>query len=283
MDIIIAPSEAKQLEATNRFCQDNEILAINALNVKDQSHVSNPYAFQLNIPANYMSALINEWYDSKFKGYKAIFIDAEKETKKDVSESLKKHLASQNIKYTTIVVDSYFGFDQVNDQINPGDKCVIIPTSGSKALLAKLAPILKTIKQDRIDVDLVLFGHPEYTTYLMEHQADLHKINTYIYSRFYYDSNDVTTKAIEEEYKKWYGEEMRYNVPRLGLFGYDTGMFFIKALCNNHQQFNDRIIDTHIGAQTTFKMERLSNWSGFTNKDLQFIHFTPQQTIEKLH
>ena len=130
-------------------------------------------------------------------------------------------------------------------------------------------------------MEFVLLGYPEYTTYLLELKDDFHDVDTYIYSRFFYDETSSRTKKFESSYSKWYGEEMRYVVPRFGLLGYDAGMFFLQTLVNDNGGFNNREIDDYNGIQTSYKLRRLSNWSGFINKDLQFIHFTTHNTIER--
>lgn len=75
---------------------------------------------------------------------------------------------------------------------------------------------------------------------------------------------------------------MRYTVPRMGLLGFDTGIYFLSTLAKGNDPFGNRNLPTYNGIQTSFKFERTSNWSGFINKDLMFIHFTPNSTIEKM-
>lgn len=281
MDMIVAPSESKQLAAVNRFCNDNKIVSINALSVKDEAYVNNPYAFQSNIPPTFMSAEIFDWFDKQFKGHKIVFLNDESSEKKDIFDDLKKHFSAKAYSPITVNINSDFNYNTLSDKLNPGSKYVIIPSSSSKETLAKMLPVLKHLKQDRIDIDFALFGYPEYCAYLLEYQSDLHKVNTYIYSRFFYDESSHRTKQIESIYHKWYGEDMRYTVPRMGILGFDTGKYFLSALAKGNDPFGSRKLPAYNGIQTSFKFERTSNWSGFINKELQFIHFTPHSTIEK--
>lgn len=282
MNMIIAPSDAKQLDATNKFCKQNDILSVNLFAIKDESYATNSFSVQTNIPHSYLSAELCEWYDKKFDNRSTIFINpTNAKEEKDVCHDLKKHLQKQKSKTASVTIDSDFNYDSVNNLLVAGNEYVIIPSSSSKAMLTKLIPILKRIKQERADVDFVLMGYPEYTTYLLEMKDDFHAIDTYIYSRFFYDEKDSKTRNFEQEYSKWYGEEMRYVVPRFGLLGYDTGKFFLQTLANVEGGFNNRVINEYNGLQTSFKLQRLSNWSGFINKDLQFIHFTTHNTIER--
>lgn len=280
--LIIAPSETKQLSAVNKFCQENSILAVNVFAIKDESFATNPFAVQTNIPQSYLSAEVCEWFDKKFSGYTTIFINAAKASEeKDVCTDLKAHLAKNNANTVNAAYGNTFNFDTLNEHIKTGGKYVIMPSSSSRTMIAHLIPILKRIKQERTDASIVLLGYPEYTTYLMTLANDLHAIDTYIYSRFFYDKDNSKTKSFASRYSKWYNEEMRYVVPRFGILGYDNAVFFLKTICRDDDAFNNRELKEYDGLQTSFKLKRTSNWSGFINKDLQFIRFTPHNTIER--
>ena len=282
MNLIIAPSDTKQLETTNKFCKENDILSVNIFAIKDEAYSTNSFAVQTNIPHSYLSAELCEWFDKKFANRTTIFINTtNSKDEKDVCHDLKKHLKSAKAKTANVTIDSEFNYDSVNNLLKSGNEYVIMPSSSSKSVLTKIIPILKRIKQERNDVEFVLLGYPEYTTYLLELKDDFHDVDTYIYSRFFYDETSSRTKKFESSYSKWYGEEMRYVVPRFGLLGYDAGMFFLQTLVNDNGGFNNREIDDYNGIQTSYKLRRLSNWSGFINKDLQFIHFTTHNTIER--
>ena len=182
----------------------------------------------------------------------------------------------------TISLGNDFSYEKLSDKLNPGSKYIIIPSSSSKETLASLMPVLKALKQQRIDIDVKLMGYPEYCAYLLEYQPDFHKVDTYIYSRFFYNDSHPRTKAFEATYSRWYGEEMRYTVPRMGALGFDTGFFFLSAMSKSNHAFESRSLELYNGIQTSFKFQRISNWSGFINKELLFVRFTPHFTIEKL-
>ena len=282
MDMIVAPSEPKQLAAVNRFAGENNIVSVNALSVKDEAYNSNPYAFQSNIPPTYLSAEIFDWFDKTFNNHRIVLITDERHEKKDIFEDLTNHLSTRKIPTINVALDSEFSYAKLSDKLNPGSKYIIIPSSSSKETLASLMPVLKALKQQRIDIDMNLMGYPEYCAYMLEYQSDFHKVDTYIYSRFFYDASNHRTKAFESTYSRWYGEEMRYTVPRMGALGFDTGMFFLQAFSKSNDPFASRSLKAYEGIQTSFQFQRISNWSGFINKELLFIRFTPHFTIEKL-
>lgn len=281
MDMIVAPSEPKQLAAVNRFAGENQIIAVNALSVKDEAYTNNPYAFQSNIPPSYLSAEIFEWFDTTFNNHKIVLVTDDAREKKDIFQDLVSHCAARKVPTITLTLGSDFSHEQLSDKLNPGSKYIVIPSSSSKETLTALMPVLKALKQQRIDIDVKLLGYPEYCAYLLEYQSDFHKVDTYIYSRFFYDDTNPRTKAFEATYSRWYGEEMRYTVPRMGALGFDTGKFFLSAMSKNNHPFESRSLEPYNGIQSSFNFQRISNWSGFINKELLFVRFTPHFTIEK--
>ena len=65
------------------------------------------------------------------------------------------------------------------------------------------------------------------------------------------------------------------------MLGYDTAYFFLKGLST----YGDAL-ELHLGEVATtpyqhrFKFQRVSNWSGFINREVEFIHYSPAHSIE---
>ena len=104
-------------------------------------------------------------------------------------------------------------------------------------MLVKIFDAIKSVKFDRFDVDLCMMGYPEWVTYLPDFTQYFNQIDTYIYSRFYENTNNSDTQDFERKYHKWYGEYMIYAAPKFGLLGYDTGYYFLEMFAEN-KDFN---------------------------------------------
>lgn len=74
---------------------------------------------------------------------------------------------------------------------------------------------------------------------------------------------------------------MRYAAPKMGLLGFDTGYYFLSMLSTDRNAFTSSSLPKKNGLQSNMKYQRVSNWSGFINKNLQFVHFTPAMSIIK--
>ena len=75
------------------------------------------------------------------------------------------------------------------------------------------------------------------------------------------------------------GEKTLNAAPVFGLLGYDTGMYFIDAMCDAKNDIS-KIDNNYDGIQSHFNFERTSNWSGYINKSVYIIHYTPSNDIE---
>ena len=90
-------------------------------------------------------------------------------------------------------------------------------------------------------------------------------------------------KNFDRDFHYWYNKDMINANPKYGLLGFDTGIYFLTAL-HRYGKNIDREIEnmTSNSLQTDFKFRRINNWSGFINKSLYFVHFTPYYTIERI-
>ena len=65
------------------------------------------------------------------------------------------------------------------------------------------------------------------------------------------------------------------------MLGFDTAYFFLKGLSTYGDALEQHLAEVKTTPyQHQFNFQRTSNWSGFINKDTEFIHYTPAHSIE---
>lgn len=276
MDFIVAPSEPQQLKRMNDFGKKNGVYVLNCFTVKNEDYINNPRVMQVNIPSTYMAGKVTEWFDQRFSGYSVIFLDDPECKDNDIFNDLKAHIEAKKYKTNTLTIIHELTAANLSKYMNPGTKYVFVPTSGNKNLLKKIVKALRQTKKDRVDCDFALFGYPEYSLYLRDFQDDMQAIDTYIYARFF-NSRGFRYREVEKQYENWYGEEMLYTAPTMGLCGYDTANYLIGKMASSSRMEADR--ERYDGVQTDFKFQRVSNWGGFINNTVNIIHFTPNKEI----
>ena len=279
MDLIFAPDGAEQLDSISAFGKANGIYVVNAFSVKDENYDHNPYMFQINIPQDYMYVDVCNWVNDDFKDYEVVFIHKKGNTKKDIVDNLKQTLEQGNRIVKEIEYASILTCERLLEMVDVNKKTLFIPTSGSKSALSQMIPALKKLKNENPLFELAVVGYPEWTVYMEDWKQDFHIINAHFYSRVFINTDDEKNKQFNEEFQKWYGEELVSSTPVFGYLGYDTGLYFLRELCKNGKDFNQNATE-YVGLQSAFNFGRVNNWGGFVNQSLYLIHFDSYNNIE---
>lgn len=278
MDVIIAPSEPKQLERCNSFGVKNNVFVVNCFSSKNEDYASNPQIIQLNMPSSYLAAAVNELISTDFKGYEIVFLKDPSEDDNDIIPEIQQYLKAHQIKAHYIDVFGAVGFETISSYMDPGSNYLFIPTSSSKQFFTKFSKALSEVKEKRFDCEVCLLGHPEYLV-MKDQKATLQKINTYVYSRFFV-ANEKRGAEVEKKFKSAYHENMISTTPSLGLLGFDLGNYIITTLSANgsfvkSQKYFD-------GVQMDIELQRSSNWGGYINKCVELIHFLGNKVSERI-
>lgn len=276
-DIIIAPSEIDQLQKVLRFGKANDIDVLNCFATQNDDYINNIRAMQVNIPSPYMNAKLKEYIDNKFKDYVLVFLDDPTEQSKDIYDDIKSHAEATHHQRKTLTIASDLTGKSLSRYLEPGSNYLFIPANGKESFLNKFAAGIKEAKDMRVDCELVLLGHPEYTMYIKKHRDELMDIDTYIYSRFYLPSNKAVDD-INAKYLKTFGEKATNSTPSMSIFGFDTGMFLVNAYSQGIDPGSKE--SAYKGIQTNFNFERANNWAGFINKSVRIIHLTPNKELK---
>lgn len=277
MDIIFTPDDSEQIELIAKYGTEKKIAVINSFSLKNDEYNDFTTLFQVNTPQIYLQAKMLDFFDSTFRDHEVIFINMPSEPEKEIVGELKAHLSAKDIKYSTIDIANTLNADSLSSRLVSGRRYVLIPTSSSRSILHRSINAIKSVKLNRYDVNLCMFGYPEWTTYIAEFGNDFNQVDTYMYSRFFAQHDNKSILDFDNKFHRWYGEYMIYAAPKFGLLGYDTGCYFLKLFMrdkdyNKNFKFN--------GLQNSFDFDRVSNWSGFINKTVYFIHFTVFNNIE---
>ena len=282
MQLIITPDAEAQMSEIAAFGRDNNVNVLNLFVVKDQTYRNTPYLMQGNIPHHDMYEKAIKGMVGKFSEFTPVIV-SRKDGVSDKAEyisMLKRHLESEGIQYKTI---EFTGLLKSEDlmQLGSDGKYAVIPVSAKLSELNHIIPGLLEFKEQSTQYDPIrLFGYPEWTTFRGEPQDNMHKVNTIVYSRFYTVPDDPALKEIEDKFERWYSKPMANYVPRQGLFGFDAGMYVIKALMANGGDF-DKFTPSYSGVQNGFSFTGEAG-AGKVNDELYFINFRPSGLIDKI-
>lgn len=285
MNVIFGPVVPANIPPVTDFAKKNDIRLVIPFEPKVDQVFNTPEIYQVNTPQSYLYPEVYEHFIRKFNRYRVIFLDpanGDKE-KADFISGLKNELRNNHITFEQIELGGDIDPDKVIAAMDTTKQNIFIPTSGRGSALTRLLPHLTLVRKEHPGFDMHLFGYPEWQTYTQEHLASFYELDTYFYSSFY--TNNLFPEAVKftQDYRKWYSKDMMNSYPKYGMLGFDTGYFFLKGLAEEGEKLEDNLDKMKVTPiQTGFKFERVSNWGGFINKKVFFVHITNDFELIKL-
>ncbi len=271
---IIAPDNSAQMAILAEYGKNNNVKVVNTFIVRDDSYLTNPDMVQANLPSQLMYRKAIDALMERFENATPVFLNIKGTTgdKADFVGELRKSLDAKGKTYMEVEADGRLTVADLKPLPADGNY-VFVPATGRQADLNKLMPGIIEWRDQAVTPTVQLFGYPEWTTFRGETLENMHNLNTTVYSRFYTDEESTRTKDIDARYKQWYGARMENAVPRLGLLGFDTGMFVIPYMLNGGDKYD--------GVQNGYYLVRSGENGGAYNDALYFVTFRPGNVTDK--
>lgn len=282
MDIIFGPAHATNVKTLAEFAEKNQTRVVVPFSPEVEQVFKNPYIYQVNTPQSYLYSEVYEHFLRKFSKANIVFLDAGtgQNEKAEFIKGMKNELKTNQVAYKHISNSDTL---KILAAIDSTRENIFIPTSGKDLSLTRLIPQLTQIRRSYPNVDLHLFGYPEWQTYTQDYLASFYELDTYFYSSFYTNNLFPAAVRFTQEYRRWYSKDMANIFPKYGMLGFDTGYFFLKGLAQEGSQLENNLNRVQVTPiQTGFKFERVNNWGGFINRKVFFVHLTKDFELIKL-
>lgn len=281
LDLLIGGMTDEQIKIMSDFSTKNKIKYVVPFSSRNNEVLNNGYIFQVNTPHSYLYSKASDVFVKTFKDKNVIIVNVPgKSDKTEFIATLKADLRKTNIEFSELNLNDDF---EKSFTAALKDENIIVPTSGDSGSLNKIISVISEAHQERENLVTNLFGYPEWQTFDSHLTELMHNFGTYFYSTFYVDEKDREVTHFLSEFKKWYDRDLLPTHPKYGIFGYDTGLFFINAIYRNGLNFEEKM--NHISnssLQFAFNFERVNNWSGFINTGLFLIHYDRNGVTRKL-
>lgn len=284
LHLLIGGMTDEQISILSNFSQKNKVKYVVPFSSKNNEVLSNDKIFQVNTPHMYLYAKASGMFVNQFRTMNVVIVDVpDNDDKADFITILKSDLKKNNIKYQSVRLSDDLATD-ILPMLRNDVENIIVPTSGNSGSLKDIMNSLSEVLQTNVGMTTRLFGYPEWQTYGYDMQKLMHSFGTYFYSSFYVDNQDAKTRQFLQDFKKWYGRDLIVTFPKYGMFGYDTGLFFLNAMHKYGINFENHVEQVSVDdlvLQFAFKFERANNWGGFINTGLFLIHYdTDNQTYK---
>lgn len=283
-DIIFGPDDKDGLKLIGEYARYNRSLFVNSFSVNDNEVVNNRYILQGHIPSYYFYSTASRALAKSATNKEIVFLidNYEPNDKKEFINNLYDELKASNTEITKFNFNDPANYSVLSNSLETGADIVFIASSSTRNGVAKTTAIVSKIKETRPDLKISLFGYPEWLTYTKDYLEIFHNLNTTIFSRFYINSNDAAWKEFYRKFLYWYGSSAGYSLPATDVLGFDTAMFLLKGYAEYGDELDQHISSLHSNSiQTDFSFSRISENSGYVNKNIYFINFSPEFKITK--
>ncbi|KAA6342315.1 putative sporulation-specific glycosylase YdhD [termite gut metagenome] len=285
MDVIFGPLFSIHIKPLADFALANKIRLVIPFTSKTNEVFNNPYIYQINTPQSYLYSEIYEHFADEFKDANVVIWNVTEQPENDREDEflneIKTYLTYEK-SFTVQTLNVTKNTNVIKDAFSPTKTNILIPASNSNITLIKLFPLLTATFGKAREVDIRLFGYPEWQTYVKDYIDEYFEWDTYFYSSFYTNHLTPETVKFTENYRKWYSKDMVNTYPKYGILGYDTGFYFLKGLFTYGSEFENNLSNVAFTPlQIGFKFHRVNNWGGFINKNTFFVHFSKDHEIIK--
>ncbi len=282
-DVIFGPLYTKQVKPLSDFCKGAGIKLVIPFSIWGDEVSRNSEIFQVYQSLDELNNASIDAFISRFGNQHPVFIDCNDSTSKKgiFTFGLRNRLNARGVKYsiTNLKSNEEF-FSKAFSRTQPN--VVVLNTGRSPELTVAIAK-LKALVASNPGVVVSLFGYTEWLMYTRNNLDNFYKFNTHIPSTFYYNPLSAKTQHLENGYRRWFGLETLYALPKFALMGYDHAQFFIRGLYKYGKAFNGtKPQNVYTPLQTPLEFKRVGS-GGMQNRAFMLVRYTNDKKIELIN
>ena len=282
LDLIVGGVSDNQIKILSDFSKSKNIKYVIPFSSKNTEVLNNGNIFQVNTPQSNLYTKASHVFLNKFNRANIIFLNTSTDNKKDdLLTIMQNDLNNNSIPYQSVTLTDDLN-ESLTTLLSDSKENILIPASGDISVLGRVLGSLNALKETHPQLNVRLFGYPEWQTYEDNYLKDYHNHGTYFYSSFYVDKDATETNDFERDFKKWYKKDLQNTYPQYAMLGYDTGIYFLTALHQNGKNFETKLNNLNVNTiQFAFNFDRVNNWGGFINTGLYLVNYDTDTRIIK--
>lgn len=282
LDLIIGGVTDEEIAILSRFADANNIKYVVPFPLRNMDVIVGNNTFLANVPQTSLYDKVIEKFCQNFKDYNVIIaLDESKNNDRiDFTTSLKSSLNNRGITNKTVAISDLN--KNLNTTLSSYQKNIIVPASTSLITIGRILPVLRSLRTNSPNIDITMFGYPDWQAYSTQYLPDFFNHGVYIYSPFYADNNNPDVDKFNNRFRNWYNKTIINTYPKYALLGYDIGLYFISALKQKHNLLLNSTSTIRPMLQSTFYFEKKGEHNVNLNTGLFFIHYNKDMTVDKI-
>ena len=283
-DIIFGPLYTKQVKPLAEFCRTYDIKMVIPFSIGGDDVNHYPQIFQVYQDTEHQTQDAVNAFMERFPNNHVVFIDCNDSTSRKgiFTTALRKQLEEKKLSYNITNLNT--ADDLFQKAFNRSKTNVVVINTGRSPELNQTLAKLDRLRSRDAGVALALYGYTDWLMYTKVYADYFHRYDTYIPTNFYYNAGSKSTQALEQNYKKWFNQDMQYALPRFAITGYDHAQYFLRGL---HQYGSDfkgtkqQRVSTPM--QTPLYFKPAAAGGGMQNSQFMLVHYKPNKTIEAIN
>ena len=282
-DLIIGPLYTKQVQALGDFAQSHGIQLLIPFSINSNAVYDNGNIFQVFQNGNTLNNTYVSRFYERFKDCHPVIIDCNDttSTKGPFTSALRRKLEQESIEYSITNLKSSEAMFKKSFSTSKRN-IVILNTSRSNELNVAFAK-LNGLRMTTSNLQVTMFGYPEWLMYTRQHLDNYYKFDTYIPSTYYMSPLSSRSENFRKKYRQNFHQDMQAYHQRFAATGFDQAYFMIKGLHMYGKRFTGASgIVGYTPLQNPLHFERIGN-GGMQNRATLFVHYTPENRIETIN
>ncbi len=282
-DLIIGPLYTSQVKPLGNFAKAHNIRLLIPFSIRSTEVYDNSNIFQVY----QNTAVLNDTYIyhfmQRFKGCHPVIIDCNDttSTKGEFTYPLRQKLEQQGIVYSiTNLRSSENMFQKCFSTTQPN---VVLLNTGRSAELSVVFAKLNGLKMTSPDVQISMFGYPEWLQYTRTHLDNFYKFDVYVPSTYFMNPLSPRIERFRLKYRWNFHQELQPYPQRFAMTGFDHAYFLIKGLHLYGSNFTGGSgMVGYTPYQSPLHFERIGN-GGLQNRAMLFVHYMKSQRVETIN
>ena len=272
LDLLFTPMITRSDSKLSDFSRKNQIRLVTTTSNQVNT---NPYLFATNTSNSLLYEDVTKFFMRKFSKANIIILemsdDNEKTSRNILTNDIKKALNESKINYKLLSLQA--GNDAILKALEKGKQNVILPNSANLPLMKKLVAKWKKFVDDNSDYRITMFGHKEWLSMASEMKTQFYALDTYIYSKYWFNPGNAASKQLSASYQRWYNAKLPTIMPSVPAIGFDVAYYMIKGLNTYGTAFEKHMKDISIRPYQNFIEFEHMGTGGFANTKVGFVHF----------
>lgn len=277
-DMIICSVDKNFPDELVRFCDERGIMLLNVFDAKTDISSMLPTGVQLLPPSSYFYDRTSDFLTRVMSDRTFLFVDYDSSDDENMSGAMMQRLKDSGVARieTLADADALAAYD-----FNPEASYAVISDAGSRDKISKTLEVLETIVDKYPNMPLSIVGRPNWMVYSSSLEKLFRKLDTYIPSRFLFDSNSRKSEDFTARYRSFFKNAPLKTMPMYSVMGFDVADYFVDRYLATGGDLNYAEPAEDM-LQLDFRLDRPEMWSGLMNRRVYLLHFTPFSTTDKI-